>query len=102
MPGAAGRLERHEASRYRAAAHHARHVLPGPLGELVSRELAAFADFGHRFTRDGLIADVAVEVLAMPRARYSPPATTAGERWVWVDGPGVASGWWVRRTPPPP
>lgn len=102
--GEAGKLERHEMSRYRAAAHHARHVLPGPLGELVSRELAAFADFGYRFTQDGLVPRVAAEVLTMPRAPQSWPAAAvpdARERWVWVDGPGVASGWWIRRAPPP-
>lgn len=101
--GEAGKLELHDVSRYRAAARHARRLFPGPLGELVSRELAAYADFGHRFTQDGLIARLAEDVLTTPVALHPAPVTDPPEpeRWVWVDGPGVASGWWIRRPPPP-
>ncbi|MDT7742132.1 MAG: hypothetical protein QOE59_1210 [Actinomycetota bacterium] len=62
--GRAADLEAHERSRYRAAAEHARRTLPGPLGELASRELAAAADFGHRLGRDALIASLATDILA--------------------------------------
>ena len=57
-------LEAHERSRFRAAAEHARRALPGPLGELASRELQAAADFGHRLGQDTLIAKLASDVLA--------------------------------------
>jgi hypothetical protein len=56
----------HEASRYRAAALHARQVYPGALGELVALELRAYADFGCRLAADGLGARLAHQVLATP------------------------------------
>lgn len=49
---------------YLAAAERARAAYPGALGELVHRELLAFADFGHRLAGDGLIDRLAAEVLA--------------------------------------
>lgn len=64
--GDAEALRRHECSRYRAAAAHARHILHGPLGELVARELTAYADFGYRFTGDALIPRLATQILATP------------------------------------
>lgn len=62
--GNAERLEPHERSRCRAAAGHARRVIPGPVGELVHRELLAYAEFGYRFVADGLIPRLAAEILA--------------------------------------
>lgn len=59
------RLAMHESSCLRAAALHARRVLPGPLGELVQRELTAYAEFGHRFAADALITRLATEILAI-------------------------------------
>lgn len=60
----APRLALHERSRIVAAAGHARRVLPGPLGELVERELMACAEFGHRLGDDSLIPRLARAVLA--------------------------------------
>ena len=54
----------HERSRVRAAAHQARRAYPGPLGELVHRELSAYAEFGFRFTADALIPRLVTEILA--------------------------------------
>jgi hypothetical protein len=54
----------HEKSRFGAAAGHAPRVYPGPLGELVFRELNAYVEFGYRFQHDGLIPRLAAEVLA--------------------------------------
>jgi hypothetical protein len=65
ISGNANQLHLHECSRMRAAALHARRVLPGLLGELVHRELTAYAEFGHRFTADALIPRLATEVLAI-------------------------------------
>jgi hypothetical protein len=67
-------LEFHEKSRLNAAAHHARRVYPGPVGELVDRELRAYAEFGHRLAGDGLAPRLAAQILAFqvaapPRAR---------------------------------
>jgi hypothetical protein len=73
IAGDAVALPLHVRSRYRAAAHHARRLFPGALGELVARELRANADFGVRPADDGLSARLAAQVLAMsvpaPRAR---------------------------------
>lgn len=66
LHGNAEPLRRHERSRLWAAAAHARRVYPGPLGELVARELNAFAEFGFRFTADALIPRLATQVLATP------------------------------------
>lgn len=63
--GDAEKLPLHEASRLRAAALHARRVYPGPLGELVARELTAYAEFGFRFAVDALVPRLATEILAI-------------------------------------
>jgi hypothetical protein len=75
--GDAAELQLHERSRYRAAAGHARRVYPGPLGELAYRELNAYAEFGYRFSDDGLISRLAAAVLATqsdhhPEAEQEP------------------------------
>lgn len=62
--GNADEMQLHERSRFRAAALQARRLYPGPLGELVFRELNAYADFGYRFSNDGLIPRLAATVLA--------------------------------------
>jgi hypothetical protein len=62
--GDAATLQLHERSRFRAAALHARRIYPGPLGELVFRELSAYAEFGYRLSSDGLIPRLATAVLA--------------------------------------
>lgn len=65
VQGDAERLHLHESARLRAAALHARRVIPGPLGELVHRELIAYAEFGYRFAADALIPRLATEILAI-------------------------------------
>jgi hypothetical protein len=64
LRGDATTIPLHERSRMRAAALHARRLYPGGLGELVYRELVAYADFGYRFTADALIPRLAAEILA--------------------------------------
>lgn len=59
-------LEQHEKSRLRAAARHARRVYPGDVGELLYRELTAYAEFGIRFSVDALVPRLATQILAMP------------------------------------
>jgi hypothetical protein len=63
LRGDAPVLHLHERSRMRAAALHARRLYPGGLGELVYRELCAYADFGYRFAEDALIPRLAAEIL---------------------------------------
>ncbi len=65
IAGDAQRLDLHEASRIRAAALHARRVHPGALGDLLHRELTAYADFGYRFAADALIPRLVTEILAV-------------------------------------
>jgi hypothetical protein len=50
-----------------------RRIYPGSLGELVHRELIAYAEFGYRFDGQALIPRLATEVLATP--------VPDGERW---------------------
>lgn len=74
-------LVSHESSRYRAAAHHARRVYPGPAGELISRELTAYAEFGYRFRTDSLISRLAVAVLAAAAAEHADLPSGREQEW---------------------
>ena len=67
FPGDAVALAAHERSR-RAPPPRARAPLPGPLGDLVHRELLAYAEFGYRMTSDALIPRLAADILARPAA----------------------------------
>jgi hypothetical protein len=51
-----------ERRQYLEAAERALAVYPGALGELVHRELRAFAEFGFRLAADRLIPRLAAEV----------------------------------------
>ncbi|GAA4700554.1 hypothetical protein GCM10023215_44180 [Pseudonocardia yuanmonensis] len=66
LTGTAPELPPHDRSRFRAAAHHARRLYPGCVGELLHRELLAYAEFGHRFDREALMPRLAGEILACP------------------------------------
>lgn len=68
IPKEAGYMEQPERARIRAAARHARRVYPGPVGELVHRELNAYADFGLRFDVSALIPSLVEHVLKLPVA----------------------------------
>lgn len=56
-------LERHEKLQVRAAAALASRIYPGPIGELISRELLTWDDFGYRFGSGSLIARVVEHLL---------------------------------------
>jgi hypothetical protein len=62
--GDATAMRPHDQARVRAAALRARRIYPGPLGELVFRELRAYAEFGYRLGDDGLISRLTAVVLA--------------------------------------
>jgi hypothetical protein len=68
-------MEMHEKARYRAAAVLARRIYPGPLGELVHRELTAYAEFGYRVSDDGLIPRLAAAINHQVNDRVKPPIT---------------------------
>ena len=61
--GDAAALQLHERPVPRGGAARPPH-LSAPLGELVLRELTAYADFGYRLSSDALIPRLATAVLA--------------------------------------
>lgn len=85
ISGDAPSLEYPERARCLAAAHHARRTYPGPLGELVARELTSYADFGHRFG-DGLIPRLVAAVLSeQPDSGTGPGPSPSATRPVPAD-----------------
>jgi hypothetical protein len=48
-------MNAHERMRIRTAAFHAAQTYPGPIGELISRELLAWEEFGYRLGATGPI-----------------------------------------------
>jgi hypothetical protein len=74
-----GELDGADRRMYLDAADLALRAYPGALGELVHRELRAFAEFGYRLAGDGLIARLAVEVLSAVRESETAGAETARE-----------------------
>lgn len=66
--------------RLEVAARSATEVYPGPVGELIGRELRAAVDFGYRFDRSGrdaLLLRLAEQVLCTDSADAAGPAPTA-------------------------
>jgi hypothetical protein len=57
----------------RAAAFRARHVYPGPVGELIARELLSWDEFGHRLGSNQMIMKLVEHVLWTPAAGPSTP-----------------------------
>jgi hypothetical protein len=66
IPGDATAMPYDEQARVRAAALRARRIYPGPLGELVFRELRAYAEFGYRLGDDAVIRRLATALLTTP------------------------------------
>jgi hypothetical protein len=63
------------------AAERARSRYPGAVGELVSREILAYRDFGQRFDGSGFIARLVTDVLSErpgDRRGQGPPALQSG------------------------
>ncbi len=75
--GSAEPFLNHERSRIRAAARHARRVYPGEIGELIFRELTAYAEFGIRFSVDALVPRLATRILAMRAEDGDPPEVSS-------------------------
>jgi hypothetical protein len=59
-----------ELTRLRAAAFWAKRVYPGPVGELLSRELRSWEEFGYRLGSHGMIIGI---VDAVMKARDQQP-----------------------------
>jgi hypothetical protein len=57
------KLDHHDKMKIRAAAFQAKRQYPGPVGELICKELLDWEDFGFRFgNRGGLIGRLVAEV----------------------------------------
>lgn len=66
------RMDHHEKMRLRAAAFRATRLYPGPVGELLSRELLTWEEFGMRLGGGSLILAVVDTVLKTPIADMPP------------------------------
>ena len=60
-------------TRLRAAAFRARHVYPGPVGELIARELLSWDEFGRRLGGEQMIMTLVEHVLWTPAGESSTP-----------------------------
>ncbi len=56
-------MDHHERMRLRAAAFRATRVYPGPVGELLSRELLSWEEFGYRLGSRGLVMGIVDAVM---------------------------------------
>lgn len=84
-PVASG-VEPTDRGRLDVAARWARLAYPGPIGELIEREISVHVSFGFRFEKGDLISRLADEVLAStlpdelgPPALASPTAARSGK-----------------------
>jgi hypothetical protein len=68
-----GTLEFREKQRYRMAAMLARRMYPGPVGELINRELRYYADFGYRSAAEGLLPRLMATVMATDQSAADRP-----------------------------
>lgn len=59
------------------AARWAREAFPGPIGELIEREISVYLSFGFRFDGSGLIFRLADQVLASNLSDHASPAPTS-------------------------
>ena len=64
-----GSMDHHEKMQLRAAAFRATRLYPGPVGELVSRELLTWEEFGYRLGGDRLVMRLVDHVLNAPLAQ---------------------------------
>ncbi|MEQ3550505.1 hypothetical protein WIS52_08485 [Pseudonocardia nematodicida] len=68
-------MEHHEKMRMRAAAFRATRVYPGPVGELVSRELLSWEDFGYRLGGNRLVMELVDHIMkTQPAAQATSDA----------------------------
>lgn len=72
-------MDHHERMKLRSAAFHATRVYPGPVGELVSRELLSWEDFGYRLGGSHLIMEL-VDFVMKQQAQAPPPYLSKEEK----------------------
>jgi hypothetical protein len=66
QPASPDRMLYPERIRIRNAAHRAKRLYPGPVGELLFRELLMWEEFGYRFGGTALAEQLCDHVLRMP------------------------------------
>lgn len=59
-------MDHHEKMRLRAAAFRATRLYPGPVGEMISRELLSWEEFGYRLGGAQLVMRLVDHVLKTP------------------------------------
>jgi hypothetical protein len=59
-------MDHHEKMRLRAAAFRVTRLYPGPVGELLSRELLTWEEFGYRLGGQQLVMRIVDHVLTTP------------------------------------
>ena len=62
-------MDHHEKMRLRAAAFRVTRLYPGPVGELLSRELLTWEEFGYRLGGSQLVMRLVDHVLKAPLAQ---------------------------------
>lgn len=65
-------LDQESRARLRSAAHRVTRIYPGPVGELLERELRTWEEFGFRFGSAGLLAALVDHVLTAPIGQLDP------------------------------
>lgn len=60
------KLDHHEKMRIRAAAFRGQRLYPGPVGDLVARELLSWEEFGYRMDQHGITARLVDHLLKAP------------------------------------
>lgn len=68
------RMDHHEKMRLRAAAFRATRLYPGPVGELLQRELLTWEEFGYRLGGTNLVMRLVDVILKTPLAAGGHPA----------------------------
>ncbi len=66
-------MEFHEKAKIRAAAFRATKLYPGGVGELLSRELLSFEEFGQRLDQSGLVMRAVRDILTTDLNPRSAP-----------------------------
>lgn len=61
------RMDHHEKMRLRAAAFRATRLYPGPVGELLSREILTWEEFGYRLGGSQLVMRLVDHILKAPQ-----------------------------------
>jgi len=74
---APARMEQQDRMQMRAAAFRATRLYPGPVGELISKELMTWEEFGMKLGGHGLVARLVAAVMDAELPIPAPPIAVA-------------------------